>query len=246
MARIYVEHDMAVDAEFELPADAAHHVRTVLRLSRDAELVLFNGDGSEYQARLIEVTHNGVRALVNSQRDPRTESPLDLTLVQSISRGERMDYTIQKAVELGIQRIQPVVSQRTVVRLDAVRADKRLSHWRGIARHAAEQSGRTRLPDICAIAPLELWLAERDVTHRFLLNPEADLGLATQTPPTSAITVIAGPEGGFEAGEIDALEAAGAVSVHLGPRTLRTETAAVTALSIVQAVWGDLARPGPG
>ena len=244
MARIYVEHDMSVGAAFELPADAAHHVRTVLRLSRDAELVLFNGDGGEYQARLIEVTRNGVRALVTSQGDARTESHLDLTLVQSISRGERMDFTIQKAVELGIQRIQPVVSQRTVVRLDAVRADKRLSHWRGIARHAAEQSGRTRLTDICAIAPLEQWLAERNATHRFLLNPEAELAFAAQTPSTRAISIIAGPEGGFEAVEIDLLEAAGAVSVHLGPRTLRTETAAVTALSIAQALWGDLAGLG--
>ena len=246
MARIYIEHEIAVGGEFDLPADAAHHIRSVLRLVQDAELVLFNGDGGEYEARLTQVARSAVRVTITSRRDAHTESPLELTLVQSISRGERMDYTIQKAVELGIQRIVPVVSQRTVVRLDPERADKRLNHWRGIARHAAEQSGRIRVPDLCAITPLEQWLTERDVTHRFLLNPLADLGLATQTPRTQAITIIAGPEGGFEAGEIEALEASGAVSVHLGPRTLRTETAALSALSIIQALWGDLARSRSG
>lgn len=158
MARIYIEHDITVNAEFALPDDAAHHIRTVLRLSRDAEVILFNGDGNEYPARLIEVSRECVTALVKSQREARTESPLDLTLVQSISRGERMDYTVQKAVELGVRTIQPVVTQRTVVRLNAVRADKRLNHWRGIARHATEQSGRTQLPDIRPIVPLEQWL----------------------------------------------------------------------------------------
>ena len=246
MARIYVEHEIVVGGEFDLSAEAAHHIRSVLRLVQDAELILFNGNGGEYEARLTQVTRGVVRVTATSHRDAHTESPLELTLVQSISRGERMDYTIQKAVELGIQRIVPVVSQRTVVRLDPKRADKRLSHWRGIARHAAEQSGRTRVPELCAITPLEQWLIERDVAHRFLLNPLAHLGLAAQTPSTPAITIIAGPEGGFETSEVEALEATGAVSVHLGPRTLRTETAAVSALSIVQALWGDLARPRSG
>ena len=242
MARIYVEHDLTVGAEFELAAEAAHHVRTVLRLTRKAEVVLFNGDGSEYDAHLTEVTRKLVRAAVSNQRRVCTESPLDLTLVQSISRGERMDYTIQKAVELGVRRIMPVMSQRTVVRLDAARADKRVRHWRGIVRQAAEQCGRTQLPELCAIVPLDEWLAEGAGAQPFLLHREAQHSLAAQAPSTPAITVIAGPEGGFDAGEIDALESAGAVSVHLGPRTLRTETAAVSALSIVQALWGDLAR----
>ena len=240
MARLYIEGEIQVGEERELPADVGHRVRTVLRLARDAEVILFNGAGGEYDARLAKVARSEVRAIINGFRPVDTESLLDLTLVQSISRGERMDYTIQKAVELGIRHIVPVISRRTAVRLDGDRAEKRLAHWCGIARHAAEQSGRTRLPDVHAAVHLDQWLTEPASGHRFLLNAKAPQGLAQQSPPTPDITIVAGPEGGFDEREIEALENAGVTPVHLGPRTLRTETAAVTALSIVQALWGDL------
>jgi len=240
MARLYIEGEIEVGEERELPADVGHRVRTVLRLTRDAEVILFNGADGEYVARLTKVARSEVRAIVEGFRPIDRESLLDLTLVQSISRGERMDYTIQKAVELGIRRIVPVVSHRTAVRLDGDRADKRLAHWCGIARHAAEQSGRTQLPDVHAVSHLDQWLSEPRSGHRFLLNAKAPQGLTQQSPPTPEITVVAGPEGGFDEREIEALENAGVTPVHLGPRTLRTETAAVTALSIVQALWGDL------
>ncbi len=240
MARLYIEGEIQVGEERELPADVGHRIRTVLRLARDAEVILFNGAGGEYDARLTKVARSEVRAIINGFRPVDTESLLDLTLVQSISRGERMDYTIQKAVELGIRHIVPVISRRTAVRLDGDRAEKRLAHWCGIARHAAEQSGRTRLPDVHAAVHLDQWLTEPASGHRFLLNAKAPQGLAQQAPPTPDITIVAGPEGGFDEREIEALENAGVTPVHLGPRTLRTETAAVTALSIVQALWGDL------
>ena len=154
MPRIHVEIELTSGAECVLPASAAHHIRDVLRLERSAELVLFNGHGGEYEAHLLAVTRGEVRAVVGSFRHGALESPLSVTLVQSISRGERMDYTIQKAVELGVRTIVPITSTRTVVRLDSAREEKRLEHWRGIVRHAAEQSGRTAVPAVAAVLSL--------------------------------------------------------------------------------------------
>jgi len=245
MIRIYIETGISVSSELELPAGASHRIRSVLRLTPDEKVILFNGDGSEYIARLTTISHRIVRAVITEKCKVRTESSLDITLVQSLSRGQRMDYTIQKAVELGVFRVVPVVSKRTTTRLAGVRADKRLEHWRGVARHAAEQSGRTSVPEISAILPLEESVDE-NVGQLILLNPLANAEFARQSEPETGLTIIAGPEGGFEESEIEMLEATGAVSVHLGPRTLRTETAAITALSITQALWGDFRhRPRP-
>ena len=246
MIRIYIQTDISVGSELDLPAGASHRIRSVLRLTPDERVILFNGDGSEYMARLTTISHRVVRAAITEKRKVRTESSLDITLVQSLSRGHRMDYTIQKAVELGVCRVVPVVSKRTTTRLAGVRADKRLEHWRGIARHAAEQSGRTSVPEISAILPLEESIDENVARQLILLNPLANAEFAKQLEPETGLTIIAGPEGGFEESEIEMLEATGAVSVHLGPRTLRTETAAITALSITQALWGDFRhRPRP-
>lgn len=239
MPRLYVELPLTAGAEITLPAAAAHHVRSVLRLTREADVTLFDGSGNEYEARLIAVHREGVRALVGAALTPDTESALDLTLVQCISRGERMDYTLQKAVELGVRRLVPVSSRRTVVRLDAARADKRHEHWRGIVQHAAEQSGRVRLPTLEHPGTLEEWARHAGGT-RYLLQPHAPDPLARQAAPTGAVTLIAGPEGGFEPREVAMLLAHGATAVALGPRVLRTETAAVCALAVMQAMWGDL------
>ncbi|MEQ8662217.1 MAG: 16S rRNA (uracil(1498)-N(3))-methyltransferase [Gammaproteobacteria bacterium] len=241
MTRLYVDLALVPGQEVELPAGSAHHVRSVLRLTRDSELVLFDGRGSVHEARLTLVARESVRALVGNDLPATGESPLAVTLVQSISRGERMDYTIQKAVELGVRHIVPLTSRRTVVRLDARRADKRLEHWRGIIRHAAEQSGRALLPTLDTVTDLDEWLAAHGGTGGFLLQPGASIPLARVTRPAGAVTLFAGPEGGFEAREVAALSAAGVTGVALGPRILRTETAAVCALAIMQALWGDLA-----
>ncbi len=240
MTRLYVDHALHAGSTLELPADTAHHVRSVLRLAADADVVLFDGRGNEHAARLLEVRRDAVVALVGQALQRAAESPLAVTLVQSVSRGERMDYTIQKAVELGVSRIVPVITTRTVVRLDDKRADKRLAHWRGIVRHAAEQSGRTRLPALEPLSPLAAWLAAGVATPAWVLHPAGGEALARQPAPHGAVTLVAGPEGGFDPREIAALRAAGVIAVALGPRILRTETAAVAALAVMQALWGDL------
>ena len=241
MPRIYVDLELTAGNECELPDAAAHHVRDVLRLARNAELVLFNGRGGEFDARLTAVARGSVRAVATGQRTGVTESPLAVTLVQSIARGERMDYTLQKAVELGVSHIVPIVSRRTVVRLERAREEKRLEHWRGVVRHAAEQSGRTVVPDVAVVLPLAQWLAGAGASCCYLLDPRASASLATQPAPNGAVAIVAGPEGGFDADERSALLAAGVVGVRLGPRILRTETAALTALTVLQTCWGDLA-----
>lgn len=240
MTRIHVDTALEAGREIALPAEAAHHVRAVLRLTRDAELIVFDGRGAEHEARLLVVSREEVRALLGPAREALRESPLAVTLVQAISRGERMDYTIQKAVELGVQRIVPVVSQRTVVRLSGEREDKRVAHWRGVARHAAEQSGRTVLPEVSAVTTLDAWLAAWTASA-YLLQPAAASSLAAEPAPSGAVALLAGPEGGFDAEEVARLGAAGVRAVRLGPRILRTETAALVALAIMQAHWGDLA-----
>lgn len=240
MPRIYVDIELASGGECVLPAAAAHHVRDVLRLERDSEVVLFNGRGGEYEARLVAVARGEVRAALAEHCAGAAESPLQVTLVQSISRGERMDYTLQKAVELGVRHIVPIVSSRTVVRLDSAREEKRLEHWRGIVRHATEQSGRTALPAVSAVLSLAASLAQCASLRSYMLDPHAAVSLAAQPAPSGAVAIVAGPEGGFSADERDQMARAGVVAVRLGPRILRTETAALCALTIMQARWGDL------
>lgn len=239
--RLFVECALVPGAELALPAAPAHHVRTVLRLTRDAAVVLFDGRGGEYPALLTAVARDGVRARVGECRSGIAESPLSITLVQAISRGERMDLTLQKAVELGVARIVPVLSTRTVVRLDEARGNKRLEHWRGVVRHAAEQCGRTRVPEVAAVLKLAEWASRVGAGVSYLLAPGAADSLAGLAPPAAPVTLLAGPEGGFAPQEIALLRDAGAHAVRLGPRILRTETAALVALAVMQAQWGDLA-----
>lgn len=240
MPRIHVDIELESGSECVLPSIAAHHVRDVLRLERDAELVLFNGQGGEFEAQLLALSRDEVRAVLGAWRAGIVESPLAVTLVQSISRGERMDYTIQKAVELGVRHILPITSSRTVVRLDNAREEKRLEHWRGIVRHAAEQSGRTVLPSVGAVLSLGAWLAQSAALCAYMLDPFATSSLAAQPTPHHEVAIVAGPEGGFSADEREQMAHSGVIPVRLGPRILRTETAALCALTIMQARWGDL------
>ncbi|MCB1747793.1 MAG: 16S rRNA (uracil(1498)-N(3))-methyltransferase [Gammaproteobacteria bacterium] len=239
--RVFVDCALAAGAEVVLPAVSAHHVRTVLRLARNAELVLLDGHGAVHEAQLTLVSREAVQAVVGPALAVGGESPLDVTLVQSISRGERMDYTLQKAVELGVRHVVPVTSRRTVVKLDSRREDRRLEHWRGVIRHAAEQSERTLLPTLAAVTTLDAWLAAHPTTIAFLLQPGAATPLAREPRPQAAVALLAGPEGGFDAGEVERMLGAGARAVSLGPRVLRTETAALAALAVMQALWGDFA-----
>lgn len=241
--RIHVEAALAVGTSLSLPAQPATHVVRVLRMRPGEHVVLFNGDGSEYDARIEAADARGVRVAVESTAATARESPLRITLAQALARGEKMDWIVQKATELGVARISPLVTERSEVRLDAARAGKRGAHWRAVAIAAAEQCGRNRLPEIDPPQSLDAWLQTLDAETgqtRLVLHPEGGIaprGLAAQ--PSTPILAI-GPEGGFGAGDLAALRGAGFAALTLGPRVLRTETAGIAAIAALQALYGDL------
>lgn len=240
--RIYLPAALALDTEVALDARAAGHVVRVLRLRGGDELILFNGsDDTEYRAQLTEVRKDSASCRILSQHTRSTESPLAIELAQGISRGERMDYTIQKAVELGVQRIVPLATERSQVKLSGEREEKRLQHWAGIILHACEQSGRNRIPELAPVQHLDHWLNSRTRTgHALFLDPEGDMSVSGLKGPVDAVSLLVGPEGGLSPAERALAVRAGFLRLRLGPRILRTETAALTALAALQGIWGDL------
>ncbi len=241
--RIYSAAPLTSGDVIVLDAIAARHLREALRLARGDALVLFDGRGGEYAASVVTVSRDRVEAQVGAHLAVDRESPLAITLAQGISRGERLDYALQKAVELGVRRIVPLATGRSTVRLDDARARKRLEHWQGIVRHACEQSGRTALPSVMEIAPVPALATAESAALKLMLDPAAaaPLGeLASPLAPPAALCLAIGPEGGFSPGERAVLEAAGFIGARLGPRVLRTETAALVALSVLQSRLGDL------
>lgn len=234
--RIHHPAPLADDAEFELDPAAARHLMRVLRLRPGDAFVAFDGSGREWPATLID--DRRARTGAGTERD--TESPLALTLVQGVSRGERMDYTLQKAVELGVAHVMPVTTRRTEVRLDAARARKRHEHWLGVVVAACEQSGRTRVPTVAPIADLGDALAALTVPV-LVLDPAATRGLREAAAGLTSLALVVGPEGGLADDEIAQVTAVGGTAVKLGPRVLRTETAGVAATAALQALFGDLA-----
>lgn len=224
-----------------MPAGAAAHVARVLRLTPGDELVLFDGAGREAVAQITAVHGTTVHVEAATAAAVDRESPLQLTLVQGVSRGERMDLVMQKATELGVTRLVPVLTERSVVKLDAAQAAKRLQHWQGVVAAACEQSGRTWLPEVAAPQPLLKWLAQPPAAGeaRFLLHPGANTR-TRDLPALRAATLLIGPEGGLSPNEREAALLAGFQDLSLGPRVLRTETAALAALAALQAVAGDL------
>lgn len=229
----------------ELPADTAHHIVQVLRKRFQDPLVLFNGRGGEFQAHLESIRRSALWVRIGTYRPIERESPLSITLVQGISKGERMDYTLQKAVELGISALVPVQAERSVVCLDEVRSGKRLMHWHKIIIGACEQCGRNRVPRLESIQTLGQWLTGPYPGLKLLLAAEARATLGSLAAPQGRhIILLAGPEGGFSEAEHTIAETAGYLPLSLGPRILRTETAALTALAALQALWGDLAGFG--
>jgi 16S rRNA (uracil1498-N3)-methyltransferase len=239
--RFYLDQALAPGARFSLPPGPARHAARALRLGVDDAITLFNGRGGEYAARIERIQKDEVAVSVTGFTDVERESRLRVTLAQGISSGERMDYTLQKAVELGVAAIQPIAARRSVVKLAGERADRRVSHWQGVVASACEQCGRNQVPPVATPLTLAGWLGqERPAGGRLLfLSPLAEARLADLPPPGAMDCLIAGPEGGFEADEIAALHAAGATPVRLGPRVLRTETAALAALAAMQTLWGD-------
>ena len=239
--RLYVPTPLQPDTTCTLPAAQAHHAARVLRLAAGDAVTLFNGDGAEYAGTLSRASRGHVTVEVTSRVEVDREPPLAVTLGQAISGGERMDYTLQKAVELGVSAIQPLSSVRSVVKLDAARAERRLAHWLTVVQGACEQSGRNRVPPVAPIAGLREWLGRGTAGHALavLLSPRAETRLRDVPRPAGAVVLLAGPEGGYAPEEEEMAGRAGYTPVRLGPRVLRTETAAVAALAAMQTLWGD-------
>lgn len=238
--RIHTDQPLKPGAELSLSEQAATHVARVLRLRPGAQVTLFNGDGGEFDATVELVSKKDVRVRVGEARDRDVESPLDLTLVQCISKGDRMDLTVQKAVELGVTKLIPVVSERTVVQLKGDREQRRMEHWRSIIRHACEQCGRNILPPMPDPVDLQDWLDRPPQGTGVVLDPTAGQGLGRLTPTDGKLVLLIGPEGGLAPRELEQVRAAGYQGVTMGPRIMRTETAALAALAVIQSLWGDL------
>jgi 16S rRNA (uracil1498-N3)-methyltransferase len=238
--RLYLPVEVPAHGVCAVPPEQAHHVAHVLRLTVGDPVIAFDGAGREYAATIRGISKNGVTLTVGEPRSVDRESPLDATLAQGISAGERMDYTVQKAVELGVRAIQPLAAERSVVRLNRERAEKRVAHWQAVAVAACEQCGRNRVPQVLPVAPLEVWLAAvPGNAARFMLSPRASVRLGELERPRGAIVLLAGPEGGLSPREHESAVATGFTEVKLGPRVLRTETAAIAALAAMQTLWGD-------
>jgi 16S rRNA (uracil1498-N3)-methyltransferase len=238
--RLYCDLPLAPGAEVALPEAAAHHAVSVLRLQVGDTLHLFNGEGGEYAATLVAANKREARVRLLEFLAAERESPVDITLALGISAGERMDYSLQKATELGVSSIQPLATERSVVKLAGERADKRLQHWQHVVIAACEQCGRNRVPAVAPVRKLYAYLADADRSkRRLLLSPDAGTPLKRVAPAAGVILLI-GAEGGLAPAEYQAAEACGFEPVKLGPRVLRTETAPVAALAVLQALWGDL------
>jgi 16S rRNA (uracil1498-N3)-methyltransferase len=238
--RFYFDGELRTGALAELPAEAARHVR-VLRLRAGEPLVLFTGSGGEFEAHVADAARSRVRVQVGAWCAVEREPPIAVTLAQGVSSGEKMDFTVQKATELGATRIQPLLAEKSPVRLSEARAEAKLAHWRRIAISACEQSGRNRLPEIGAPTSVGEYCRQGHALGlRLLLSPAGPRGLRevlAQLP--SSLAIAAGPEGGFSGAEESLFVAAGFAPVRLGPRVLRTETAALAALAALNALAGD-------
>ena len=240
--RLYVTAALEPGATLPLDPDRSHYVARVLRLRPGDALVLFDGRGGEHAASIAGVSRNAVTVTVGERNGREAEAPLAIRLIQGISRGDRMDFVVQKATELGVRRITPVITEFSVVRLDGAKAQKRAEHWTKIAQGACEQCGRNRLPAIDAPQALAAMLDSPACGGaRIVLHPGAGESLASGRFAGERIELLIGPEGGLSGGELEQAAAAGFVACSLGPRILRTETAALAALAVLQAAHGDLA-----
>ena len=242
MARVpRIFHPAPLQGQHELRLDdqAAQHVAKVLRLGTGAELVLFDGRGGQYRANILAVERREVRVRLGNFEAVEIESPLQITLAQGVSKGERMDFTIQKAVELGVSRIVPLDTERSVVNLKGERREKKMAHWQGVIISACEQCGRNHLPELLPWQGLSQWLERGPDGQGLLLDHRAPTGLA-DLGELRDITLLIGPEGGLAPQEREQAYLAGYQGLRLGPRVLRTETASLAAIAVLQARLGDL------
>ena len=238
MPRFYCPQPLVNGSTIELPEAVAHHLH-VVRLQPGAALTLFNGDGGQYRATLVETGKRRATAVIDGHEAHEAEAPYAVTLAQGLPEGSKMDWIIEKAVELGVAAIQPLAAARSVVRLSGERLDKRQAHWHGVIVAASEQCGRNRLAQLLPMADVQPWLAASAGTTRILLSPRATGSLAgwARANAPQAVTLLIGPEGGLTPREEDAAVAAGALSLSMGPRVLRTETAGLAALAVLAGAW---------
>lgn len=237
--RFYCREALAPGALVELPAPVVRHAVRVLRLGPGDSVVLFDGRGGQYPALLQRIEKERAWAELGAWQDVECESPLAITLIQSLQAGDKMDFTIQKAVELGVRAIVPVESRRSVLKLAGERAGKRVAHWQGVAAAACEQCGRNQVPLMEPLSRLDQWLARPAPEGlRLLLAPDAAVSLHA-IPRQTSIQLLIGAEGGLDPQEIAAAAQVGFQAVRLGPRVLRTETAGLAAIAALQTLWGD-------
>lgn len=238
--RFHCPFPLSPGAQVELPPQAAHHALKVLRMKAGERLILFDGNGGEW---LAEILGGGGPARVALLRhdEREAESPLQITLAQGLPAGDKMDWVVEKCVELGVAAIQPLAAKRSVIRLSAERMERRVAHWNAIAGAACEQCGRNRVPRVAPVLDLPQYLGEAKVQNalRLILAPGAATPLAALDKPAGPVILMVGPEGGWEEGELQAAQVAGFRPLRLGTRVLRTETAGAAALAALQAVWGD-------
>ena len=238
--RHYLDAPLAAGARVVLPETAVAHLVRVLRLGVGDRFALFNGDGCDYAARLVSVGRKNAEAELLDRVELDNESPLRITLAQGIARGDKMDLILQKATELGAACIAPVITERTEVKLDGERMEKKMQHWRGVLASACEQSGRARLPQLLEPQSLATFAAADRNARRFILDPDAGQTLAAAAiGREESVSLLIGPEGGLSERDLTALRAARYQGLNLGPRILRTETAALAAIAAFNALYGD-------
>lgn len=241
MPRFYYAHPFFIGATLTLPTSIAHHLR-VLRLTVGDCITLFNGEGGEYVATITALTKQQANAEIKLFSPTEVELPYAIALAQALPEAAKMDWIIEKAVELGVSAIQPIAAQRCVVKLTPERALKKSTHWQNIIIAAAEQSGRNRLPHLPELASFSDWIAQRDLHRRILLTPRAEQSLSdwARHHPPQAVTLLIGPEGGLTEQEEKTACAEQLLPISLGKRILRTETAGLAAVAALNAVWGEM------
>ncbi|TDF34430.1 16S rRNA (uracil(1498)-N(3))-methyltransferase [Alteromonadaceae bacterium M269] len=238
--RIFHPDLLATDSKVTLTPDATNHVANVLRLKEEHPIVLFNGDGNEYSAHIALAKKREVVAMVDAKLSLSVESPLPIHLGQGISKGDRMDLVIQKSVELGVQEITPIITERCVVKLSPERWQKKQQQWQKIIVGACEQSGRNSLPKLNDVVTLNDWVKQSTSELRLTLDPKSEQRMSQLPYSHQGIRLMIGPEGGFSDREVYISKEAGYASVSMGPRILRTETAALTSIAILQSQFGDI------
>ncbi len=241
MPRFYIAQPLAIGQLVSLPEAVAHHIQ-VLRLAPGELVTLFNGQGGEYGATLSEIGKRHVSVEVKTHQPREVELPFGITLAQALPEASKMDWIIEKAIELGVSGVQPLAAQRCVVRLSAERAEKKMAHWQGIIASASEQSGRNRLAQLAPLQDYKQWITQQDMHRRIILTPRAGQSLADwarhQSP--QAVTLVIGPEGGLSDAEENLAIQHGALPLAMGPRILRTETAGLSATAILGGLWGGM------